>query len=137
MSDNNNSSYVEWGPVIAGAVLALAISVVLLQFGSAVGLAATSPFRGDGWRTPGGVLAAGVWLLWVQVTASIAGGYISGRLRRPFGELAAHEVEVRDGTHGLLTWATGTVVVFLAVSAAVSVRGSRTAIDGGRGGGRG
>ena len=31
-------SYVDWGAIIAGVVLASAISVVLLAFGSAIGL---------------------------------------------------------------------------------------------------
>jgi hypothetical protein len=110
-------SYVEWGPVIAGAVLASAISVVLLQFGSAIGLAATSPFHADRELTPGGMIAIGLWILWIQVTASMAGGYLSGRLRAPLTSVADHEREVRDGFHGLLVWATGTVAVALAAAA--------------------
>ena len=37
-------SYLEWGPVIAGALGAAAISLVLFTFGSALGLSVVSPY---------------------------------------------------------------------------------------------
>lgn len=111
------SSYVEWSAVLAGAVLALAISTVLIQFGSAVGLAAQSPYRHNE-LTSGGVVAISIWLLWVQVSASFAGGYLAGRMRAPVSFTHDHEREMRDGVHGLLSWATGTIVVVLAVAVA-------------------
>ena len=46
-------SFVEWGAVLAGVFLAAAISFVLLTFGTAIGLSATSTlaeFRGVGQR---------------------------------------------------------------------------------------
>src|SRR5262245_66189492 len=42
------ASYVEWGPVLAGAFLAAAISFVLLTFGTAIGLSVTSPWPNAG-----------------------------------------------------------------------------------------
>jgi hypothetical protein len=42
------ASFVEWGAVLAGAVLAAAISFVLLTFGTAIGLSATSPWPNSG-----------------------------------------------------------------------------------------
>ena len=41
-------SFLEWGPIFAGAVLASALSFVLLGFGMAIGLSATSPWPGSG-----------------------------------------------------------------------------------------
>ncbi len=117
----NGSSYVEWSAVIAGAVLASAISIVLLQFGSAIGLAATSPFDPVRQLTAGGVIAIGLWTLWIQVTASFAGGYLAGRMRAPVSVNADHEREVRDGMHGLLVWATGTVAVVLVAAAGAAL----------------
>jgi hypothetical protein len=38
------ASFVEWGAVLAGAALSAAISFVLLTFGTAIGLSATSPW---------------------------------------------------------------------------------------------
>jgi hypothetical protein len=39
----DQSGYVSWGAAIAGALLASALSFVLLTFGSAVGLSLVSP----------------------------------------------------------------------------------------------
>ena len=36
--------YIEWGPIFSGALLAAALSFVLLTFGVATGLSATSPW---------------------------------------------------------------------------------------------
>ena len=51
------ASYVDWGAIIAGAVVASAIAFVLLTFGSAVGLTLTSPsearvWQAQHWRLP-------------------------------------------------------------------------------------
>ena len=42
-----NSSYLEWGPVWAGAIVAVAISTILLQFGASAGLAVGDAIRPD------------------------------------------------------------------------------------------
>ena len=106
----SNVSYVEWGAVIAGTVLATAISAILLQFGSGLGLSASKEWAGEPERIRWLIIASGLWLLWVQVTAAMAGGYLAGRMRRPLEVSNTHESEVRDGAHGLLVWASGTVV---------------------------
>ena len=109
-------SYVEWSAILGGTVLASAISMVMLQFGGGIGLAAVSPYDAGRELTIGGLLAIGAWLLWVQVTTSMVGGYIAGRMRAPVVALHSHETEVRDGIHGVLVWATSTVFVALAVT---------------------
>ena len=111
------NSYIEWGAIIAGAVLALAISVVLLQFGAIVGLAQIDFDASTDYNvTPGGVLGTGIWLLWVQLLASLAGGYLAGRMRMPIANATEHERDMRDGVHGLLVWATATLAVVVAGS---------------------
>jgi len=103
-------SSVDWGAIIAGGVLAVAISFILLTFGSAIGLSLTSPYEGEG-RSLGFLGAAsGLWVVWVQVSSFIAGAYLAGRLRRRLTNATAHEVEIRDGSHGLLVWALGVLV---------------------------
>jgi hypothetical protein len=103
-------SYVDWPAVIAGIVVASAISVLFLAFGSAVGLSFTN------FRTFTGVapiwvaIAAASWLLWVQISSFMAGGYLAGRMRRRFHDASEHESDVRDGAHGLLVWAGALVV---------------------------
>ncbi|WP_373089797.1 hypothetical protein [Sneathiella sp.] len=106
----------EWSAVIAGTTIALAISIVLLQFGSALGLSASAPLRGEGSIASWGVIAAGIWLLWVQLLASLAGGYTAGYMRSPTIELQDHENDIRDGLHGLVVWSISTVMVFIAVA---------------------
>ena len=49
-------SYVEWGAVFAGAAVALAVSLILLTFGAAIGLSSISPWT----TTTTGLKAVGV-----------------------------------------------------------------------------
>jgi len=103
-------AYVDWGAIFAGAVVATAISMLLVAFGSAIGLSLTSFSNRTSLPGLGIVLALGLWLLWLQVTASLGGGYVTGRLRRKIGDAQRHEVEMRDGMHGLVVWAGGVIV---------------------------
>lgn len=105
------SASFEWGVVIAGAVVAGAISIVLSQFGAAVGLSATEPLSEDLEMARWGLMTIAIWVLWVQLMASMAGGYVAGFMRAPVAGIKAHERETRDGIYGLAVWATGTVVV--------------------------
>ena len=118
------NSYIEWGVVIAGAVVACALSFFLLHFGGAVGLAQID-FNAtpDANVTPGGVLGTGIWLLWVQLLASLTGAYLAGRMRTPLIGTSEHERDMRDGVHGLLVWATSTLAVVVAASAAAAFAG--------------
>lgn len=111
------SSYIEWSVIIAGAFVACAITTVLVQFGAVVGLTQISNQAGvDANITPGLVLGTGIWLLWVQLLSSLAGGYLAGRMRMPFAGATTHESDMRDGVHGLLVWAVSTMAVVVAVS---------------------
>ncbi|GAU86570.1 hypothetical protein [Bosea sp. BIWAKO-01] len=123
------SSYLEWAPILAGAVLAAAISSIMTAFGSAIGLSLVSaePSRSSSLTVLG--IAAALWALWGTVSACIAGGYVAGRMRRPVPDATAHEREMRDGAHGLLVWATGVLLLaFIATSSAVGA--GRTALEG-------
>lgn len=111
----------EWGAIIAGVVFSLAISIVLMQFGSIIGLSAASPLRGMGSMAAWGVVATGLWLLWVQLLASLGGGYLAGRLRTAYVGSTPHESELRDGIAGLTVWALSTVLVFTGATLAGAV----------------
>ena len=120
--------YVDWPAVIAGIVLASAIGLVMLTFGSAIGLSLAN-FRG-GTGVSGiwiGIIAAS-WLLWVEVSSLMAGGYLAGRLRRRIHDATEHESDVRDGAHGLLVWGGALIVsallAFAGVGGAISTLGS-------------
>lgn len=103
-------SYVDWAAILAGGVFALAISLLLISFGTSLGLSLTSPHRGEGVSSAWVAIAAGIWFAWVMVTGFGAGGYLCGRMRRQVGDAPADEVEVRDGVHGLMVWAVGALV---------------------------
>jgi hypothetical protein len=100
------SSYVEWGPIFAGAIAASAISFLLLTFGSAIGLSLTSPWPSSGARLWVVALAVGWWAVAVQIASFAAGGYLAGRMRGPWAE-SIEESEFRDSAHGFLVWAVG------------------------------
>lgn len=132
----DESSYVDWPAIFAGTVLASAIAFVLLTFGSAVGLSLTSAREESGMSLFWIAIVAALWLLWVQISAYLAGGYLTGRLRRRKLDATEHESDMRDGSHGLIVWALGVLVsgllafsgITAAVSAATSAAG--TAAEG-------
>jgi len=101
--------YVEWGAVFAGTSITTAFGLILLAFGAALGLGVSSPYEGEGLSPVAFAIAAGLYLLWVQVMSFYFGGYVTGRLRpRAAGE-TEHEADVRDGLHGLTTWGVSVV----------------------------
>ena len=129
--EQEHHSYIDWAAIVGGIILASAISVLLLTFGSAVGLSFTS-FRSYTGVAPIWIaIAAASWLLWVQISSFMAGGYLTGRLRRRFHDATEHESDVRDGAHGLLVWAGGLIISALilagGVGAAASAIGSTAA----------
>ena len=127
-STRESASYVDWSAIIAGIVFASAISVVLISFGSAIGLNFLDFNSREG--APGILIgiAAASWFLWVQVSSLMAGGYLAGRLRRRHFDATEDESDVRDGAHGLIVWAGATVLgVMIAIGgigAAASTAGS-------------
>jgi hypothetical protein len=116
-------TYLHWSPIVAGAIVAAAVSFVLLSFGSGLGLAVASP--SSSWRDASSALAllGGLWLLLTSLAASGLGGYLSGRLRETWST-TPEEVEFRDGIHGLLVWGLAIIIgAFLALSATKTVTG--------------
>mgnify|MGYP000359655369 CR=1 FL=1 len=107
----------EWGVILAGTMVALALSMVLIQFGALVGFNSGEALRNaEDMITPWGLVAVAIWFLWIQVFSSGIGGYLAGWLRTPHGvSLSKHQREMRDGFHGLTVWATSTVAVFTAM----------------------
>src|SRR5690606_16331191 len=124
----DQSSYVDWPAIIAGIVLASAISLVLISFGSAVGLNFLDFGYGHGPNPIFIGIAAATWFLWVQISSFMAGGYLTGRLRRRNFDADEDESDLRDGAHGLLVWAgavvIGAVIAVSGIGAAASALGS-------------
>lgn len=113
-------SYVEWAPIIAGAITAVSISVLLLTFGSAIGLSGVSPWPNSG--LPWWLLAliAALWLILVQVGSYAAGGYLAGRMRSPWPDMTQDEAAFRDGAHGFLVWALGVAITAVLIGSSVT-----------------
>jgi hypothetical protein len=115
------SGYLEWGPLILGAIGATAISVVLLTFGAALGLSVVSPYPFAGISARGLAVLTGTYTALVLVASFAAGGYLAGRLRTPWASADAVESHFRDGAHGFGVWALG---VLLGAALAVSGAGA-------------
>jgi len=118
-------SYIQWGPGIAGAIVAAATSFVLMGFASAVGLMVTSP--SPTWRDASVWLAilSGFWIIVVAVGSFALGGYLAGRVRSTWAA-SPDEVEFRDGMHGLIVWALGVMLgaLLLAMTASTFAAGT-------------
>ena len=80
-------------------------------------------------------IAAALWVLWVQISSFMAGGYLAGRMRRRHGDATEYELDIRDGSHGLIVWALGVLLGALiavsGVSGAVSTATQAVATAGG------
>jgi hypothetical protein len=123
-------TYIQWSAVIAGAVVAAALAMVLHSFAGAIGLAVSS--AAPTWRDASFALVflSGLYLIIVALLSYGLGGYVAGRLRASFSG-TSDEVEVRDGAHGLLTWAIATLLTGLMLALAAPVVDRLVAPSGG------
>ena len=128
-SDAAAGSYLEWSPILGGAVLSAAISTIMAAFGSAIGLSLVSAETERSSSMMALAIAGALWALWVTVSASGAGGYLAGRMRKPLGDASSHERGVRDGAHGLVVWAVGALLVAVVTSSSL-MGAARTAASG-------
>lgn len=120
----DTESYVDWSAVLAGAVAALAVSLVLLSFGSAVGLASVTPWTSARTAALTVGLGSAFWFLLTNLWAFALGGYLAARLRHRVPGSSTNEARFRDSAHGAIAWATA--VIFAAcvgVVAAASAAG--------------
>lgn len=118
MATTPASRSIEWSPVIGGTLVACAVTLVLVPFGHALGLSFTN-LNTDQVVTPHSLMAFGLWMLWTQLSSSIAGGYFAGRMIVNGDNTQAGEL--RDGAHGLLVWALSSLITALAIGAAAAL----------------
>ena len=118
------SRYANWTSIILGALIATALSSILLAFGATIGLGVTS--AAPTWRDAFAALAvlSGLYLIIRAAISFGVGGYIAGRTRTAAGASDSAEIEHRDGLHGLAAWALavvlGTLLAALVGSAALT-----------------
>jgi hypothetical protein len=121
------TDFVHWTPVIAGALVASALSLVLIAFGGSLGLsvASTAPT----WRDTSAslTLLSGLYLVLTALVSFGFGGYVAGRLRITWEPgLHSEFVEFRDGAHGLLSWALAVVISGLIAAVIAGAIGSKS-----------
>lgn len=131
------ASRVEWGPVLAGALIAAALGTIFIAFGGAVGLSLTSPWPNSGITLWSSLVFVGYWSVMVQILTFAAGGYLAARLRSGVTARGEHN-RFDDGAHGLLMWAIGIIMMALLAAFGSTVaagNASRIAAGGAAGAG--
>ena len=105
MAEDSASRYLSWTAVILGALVAAALSSILLTFGATIGLGLSS--AAPTWRDASAALwlASGLYLILQALVSFGVGGYIAGRTSPAVVPLDPEETEHRDGLHGLGAWA--------------------------------
>lgn len=97
------SDRVSWGAILAGALVAVAVGVMLNILGAAIG---ANVVDAQDRSTPDAStfgIAGGVWLLVANLIGLATGGYVAARLSGTSDET--------DGTlHGIAVWATGFLI---------------------------
>ena len=131
MTTTNENGAVSWGAVIAGAVGAAALSLVLFLLGTGLGLAVVSPWASERVSGTAASVSTIVWVTFVQLLASVLGGYLAGRLRTRWVTVHTNEVYFRDTAHGFLAWAVATLLMATLLSSAIATAVSTTVKAGG------
>jgi hypothetical protein len=111
---------ISWGPVLGGAVVATAVTVLLVVLGSGLGFASVSPTSGSNPSATTFTVLAAIWLVVVQWVSSFFGGYLAGRLRPASGGLHGDEIMFRDTACGFVAWAVASLFIVAMVSSGAS-----------------
>ena len=85
-------SRVSWGAIFAGAVLTLALYLVLTLLGSAIGLSVSDRVRGENLAT-----GAAIWAVVSTALALFVGGWITA-------QLTVGENKLEAALHGVILW---------------------------------
>jgi hypothetical protein len=101
---------VSWPAVAAGAVVSCALTLLLLAFGTGLGLSVVSPWAGSGLSATSFKIGTGLYFVVMAMLASSIGGYLAGRLRTRWVGVHSDEVYFRDTAHGFIAWAFASVL---------------------------
>jgi hypothetical protein len=119
-TSESSSSAVSWGPVIAGALVATAVTGLLALLGTGLGLTIVSPWGSEGASATTFAVSTAIWLIVMQWVSAGLGGYLTGRLRTKWSGVHNDEVYFRDTAHGFLTWALATLLVASVAGSVIS-----------------
>src|SRR3978361_1204389 len=102
--------YLHWTPVILGALVATALSSILLAFGATIGLGISS--TAPTWRDASAALwiLSGLYLILQAILSFGLGGYLAGWVRTSSVPVTVDQTEQPDGIHGLAVWALAVVM---------------------------
>ncbi|BDA86040.1 hypothetical protein Sa4125_35820 [Aureimonas sp. SA4125] len=116
---------ISWGAIFAGAILTLVVQVMLGLLGLGIGMATIDPASNGSPDLSAIGSASGLWTLGTVLIATFFGAWAAARL--------AGSPEKADGVlHGLVTWATSTLVaVYLLTSGASALIGGTFGALGG------
>jgi hypothetical protein len=123
-------SGVSWAAVAAGAIASLALTLVLLSFGTGLGLSVVSPWGNSGVSTTTFKIGTGLYFTVMAMISSAIGGYLAGRLRTKWTGVHTDEVYFRDTAHGFLAWALASVLgaILLAAPATSLLGGAASGV---------
>jgi hypothetical protein len=111
----NTMRRISWGAIIAGTMLVVVLQIMLGLLGVAIGLTVIDPAAND---TPSAFALAsgsGIWALVMVLLSTFAGGWTAAWL-------AGSPSNINGALHGLVTWATSTLLaVWLLTSGATAV----------------
>src|ERR1700704_6037480 len=127
-SGGSSLAGVSWPSIVAGAVAACALTLVLMAFGTGLGLTVVPPWTGSGVSATTFKIGTGLYLVVIAMMASSIGGYLAGRLRTRWIGVHGDEVYFRDTAHGFIAWAFASVLgaVLLASPASSLLGGAVT-----------
>jgi hypothetical protein len=111
---------ISWAAVFGGAVVATAVTFMLLALGSGLGLAFASPVSDGNPSAVTFTVMAAIWLIVVQWISSFFGGYLAGRLRGGLSGFHTDEITFRDTASGFVAWAAASVFVIGLISSGAS-----------------
>src|SRR6202521_3263220 len=126
--------YASWTPIILGALMATALSSILLVFGATIGLGVTS--AAATWRDTSAALAilSGLYLIIQAVVSFGVGGYIAARTRTASAASHVISIEHHDCRHGLAAWALAIVLgsLLAALGGSAALTRSNASLPGAR-----
>ncbi|WP_296260100.1 MULTISPECIES: TIGR04086 family membrane protein [unclassified Pseudomonas] len=99
---------ISWSAIFAGVALAMVVSVILNLLGTAIGSASIDPLQ-EGNPLDGLGKGTAIWVVASGIISLFVGGWVAGRLAQREGAM-----------HGLLVWATTSLVTLYLVSSAVT-----------------
>ncbi|MDB6067916.1 MAG: hypothetical protein JWR26_4124 [Pedosphaera sp.] len=107
---------ISWQAIFGGLIITLAVELVLSVLGISIGTTVANPFTNQS-SAQGVGIAEGVWLILVTIISLFFGGWVAGRL-------AGLPKTTEGALHGLITWATATLLtVYLLTTTVGSLLG--------------